>query len=31
MQAMQAMGAADVDPTFLGHGAKVKHAYATKK
>jgi len=28
MQAMQAMGAADVDPAFLGHAGKVKHAYA---
>ena len=25
---MEAMGAADVDPTFLGHGPKIKHAYA---
>jgi len=31
MQAMEAMGAADVDPTFLGHGPKIKHAYAVRK
>jgi len=31
LQAMEAMGAADVDPTFLGHGPKIKHAYAKPK
>lgn len=28
MNAMEAMGTHDVDPTFLGHGSKIKHAYS---